>query len=225
VQAEAMPVEGAQLLTAVVESRLAFLVSGGTGTGKTTLLASLLSLVPGEQRMVVVEDSAELRPRHPHVVSLEGRPANLEGAGEITLRDLVRQALRMRPDRLVVGETRGAEVVDMLAAMNTGHEGGCGTVHANSAIDVPARLEALAVAAGLSRDAAIAQMVAAVDVVVHLVRGTDGRRRLQQVAVLERADQEAVAVPAVTFGAGGVVRTGEGARRLERLLHPQRNAA
>jgi pilus assembly protein CpaF len=225
VQAETMPVEGAQLLTAVVESRLAFLVSGGTGTGKTTLLASLLSLVPGEQRMVVVEDSAELRPRHPHVVSLEARPANLEGAGEITLRDLVRQALRMRPDRLVVGETRGAEVVDMLAAMNTGHEGGCGTVHANSAVDVPARLEALAVAAGLSRDAAIAQMVAAVDVVVHLVRGADGRRRLQQVAVLERADQAAVAVPAVTFGAGGAVRTGDGARRLERLLHPQRHAA
>lgn len=225
VQAEAMPAEGAQLLTAVIESRLAFLVSGGTGTGKTTLLGSLLSLVPGRQRMVVVEDSTELRPRHPHVVSLEARPANLEGAGEITLRDLVRQALRMRPDRLVVGETRGAEVVDMLAAMNTGHEGGCGTVHANSAIDVPARLEALAVAAGLSREAAIAQMVAAVDLVVHLVRGTDGRRRLQQVAVLERPGPEAVAVPAVTFGADGSVRTGDGARRLERLLHPQRHAA
>ena len=101
-----------------------------------------------DQRIVIVEDAAELRPDHPHVVSLEGRPANVEGAGEITLRQLVRQALRMRPDRLVVGEVRGAEVVDMLAALNTGHEGGCGTIHANSAADVPARFEALGVAAG-----------------------------------------------------------------------------
>ena len=130
---------------------LAFLVSGGTGSGKTTLLNALLSLVDPDERLVLVEDAAELRPDHPHVVALEARPANIEGAGEITLRTLVRQALRMRPDRLVVGEVRGAEVVDMLAAMNTGHEGGCGTVHANSAADVPSRIEGLALAAGLSR--------------------------------------------------------------------------
>ena len=128
---------------------MAFLVSGGTGSGKTTLLSSLLSLVDSAERIVLVEDAAELRPEHPHVVGLEGRPANLEGAGAVEMRTLVRQALRMRPDRLVVGEVRGGEVVDLLAALNTGHDGGCGTLHANSAADVPARVEALALAAGL----------------------------------------------------------------------------
>ena len=140
------------------QRRLAFLVSGGTGSGKTTLLAALLSLVDPSERLVLVEDASELRPDHPHVVGLEARPANVEGAGEVTLRTLVRQALRMRPDRLVVGEVRGAEVVDLLAAMNTGHEGGCGTLHANSAADVPARIEALALAAGLPRAAAHSQL-------------------------------------------------------------------
>ncbi|HET7328670.1 MAG TPA: TadA family conjugal transfer-associated ATPase [Nocardioidaceae bacterium] len=222
VRAGAMPPEGADLLAAVVDGRLAFLVSGGTGSGKTTLLSSLLALVPAEQRLVVVEDSAELRPAHPHLVTLEARPPNAEGAGEISMRDLVRQALRMRPDRLVVGETRGAEVVDMLAAMNTGHEGGCGTVHANSAADVPARLEALAVPAGLPREAAHAQMAAAIDLVVHLVRDRDGRRRLQQLAVLERQAHGVVVVPAVSFEVDGTARTDSGARRLERLLHPSR---
>lgn len=222
VQAAAMPKEGADLLAAVVDARLAFLVSGGTGTGKTTLLGSLLALVPADQRIVVVEDSAELRPPHPHLVTMEARTANVEGIGEISLRDLVRQALRMRPDRLVVGEARGAEVVEMLAAMNTGHEGGCGTVHANSAADVPARLEALAVAAGLPRAAAHAQMAAAIDLVLHLVRERDGRRRLQQVAVLERRGEGVVVVPAVTFDAGGTVCTGSGAGQLERLLHSRR---
>ena len=128
----------------LVRARRAFLVSGGTGTGKTTLLSALLSLVDPADRLLLVEDAGELAPDHPHVVRLEARPANVEGAGAVSLTDLVRQALRMRPDRVVVGEVRGAEVVDLLAALNTGHEGGCGTVHANSAVDVPARLEALA---------------------------------------------------------------------------------
>ena len=132
--------DGAALLGRLVESRRAFLVSGGTGSGKTTLLSALLSLVDRRQRMVVVEDAGELRPDHPHVIGLEARPANVEGAGEVPMRVLVRQALRMRPDRLVVGEVRGAEVTDLLAALNTGHEGGCCTVHANSAGDVPARI-------------------------------------------------------------------------------------
>ena len=162
--------DGAGLLAEVVRRRLAFLVSGGTGAGKTTLLDALLSLVDAEERVVIVEDSSELRPAHPHVVALEARPANLEGAGEIGLQVLVRQALRMRPDRLVVGEVRGAEVVDLLAAMNTGHEGGCGTVHANSAADVPSRIESLATAAGLGREAAAAQLVSAVDLVLHVHR-------------------------------------------------------
>ncbi len=196
--------EGAALLTRLVSSRLAFLVSGGTGSGKTTLLNALLSLVDPAHRIVVVEDASELRPDHPHVVGLEARPANVEGAGEIPLRVLVRQALRMRPDRLVVGEVRGAEVSDMLAAMNTGHEGGCGTVHANSAGDVPARIEALAMAAGMARPAVHSQLASAVDAVVHLERSPEGTRLLAEVAVLARGgDGFVTAAPAVTFGADG----------------------
>lgn len=176
---------GADLLRRLVARRLAFLVTGGTGSGKTTLLAALLSLADPSERLVVVEDSSELRPRHAHVVGLEGRPANIEGAGLVEVRTLVRQALRMRPDRLVVGEVRGAEVVDLLAALNTGHEGGCGTLHANSAADVPARVEALALAAGLGREAAHSQLASAFDVVLHL--GREGAvRRLVEIAVPRR---------------------------------------
>lgn len=193
------------LLTTLVETRRAFLVTGGTGTGKTTLLSALLSLADPAERLLLVEDSAELRPLHPHVVRLESRPANLEGAGGVTLRDLVRQALRMRPDRLVVGEVRGAEVVDLLAALNTGHEGGCGTLHANTAADVPARLEALGCAAGLSRQAVHSQLAAALDVVIHLTRGhQDGRRRIAEIRLLARTSSGLVeAVPAVTFAPDG----------------------
>ena len=145
VAAGALPPDGAFLLEEVVDARCAFLVTGGTGTGKTSVLSALLSLVDPGERIVLVEDASELRPDHPHVVALEARPPNIEGVGEISLQTLVRQALRMRPDRLVVGEVRGAEVVDLLAALNTGHGGGCGTLHANSAADVPARIEALVV--------------------------------------------------------------------------------
>jgi pilus assembly protein CpaF len=220
--AGSIPPEGRDLLQALVEARVAFVVSGGTGSGKTTLLASLLSVVSPHERLVLVEDAAELRPRHPHVVTLEARRPNVEGAGEITLQDLVRQALRMRPDRLVVGEVRGAEVVDLLGALNTGHEGGCGTVHANSAADVPARLEALAVTAGLSREAAHAQMASAVQAVIHLRRGPDGLRRVSEVSVLTRAAGLVEARTAVAFGADGRVTTGDGARGLERLLRRRR---
>jgi pilus assembly protein CpaF len=171
-------------LERLVTARVAFVISGGTGTGKTTLLAALLAECDPRERLVIVEDATELRPDHPHAVALEARPANVEGAGLVTLRDLVRQALRMRPDRVVVGEVRGAEVVDLLAALNTGHEGGCGTLHANSADDVPARFEALGVAAGLPRAAVHSQLAAGVQVVVHLGRDRHGARRLQQVGVL-----------------------------------------
>lgn len=211
--------EGAGLLRAVVEGRLAFLVSGGTGCGKTTLLASLLSLVGPGERIVLVEDSGELRPEHPHVVALEARPPNIEGAGEITVRTLVRQALRMRPDRLVVGEVRGGEVVELLAALNTGHEGGCGTLHANSAADVPARVEALAQAAGLGREAAHSQLASAVDVVLHLGRRADGVRVLREVAVPARDGAGLVGMrPAVSFTDGGEARAGPGADLLAARL-------
>ncbi|MEV8392887.1 MULTISPECIES: TadA family conjugal transfer-associated ATPase [unclassified Streptomyces] len=199
-----VPPGGERMLRALIEARQSFLISGGTGTGKTTLLSTLLGLVGERERIVLAEDSAELRPDHPHVVRLEGRPANQEGAGLVTLRDLVRQALRMRPDRLVVGEVRGHEVTELLAALNTGHEGGCGTVHANTAADVPARLEALGTAAGLDRAALHSQLAAALSVVIHLVRDRDGRRKIAEVHVLERDSAGLVVpVPALRWGAGG----------------------
>ena len=216
--AGALDGKGAGLLRRIVERRLAFLVSGGTGSGKTTLLDALLSLCDPRERLVIVEDSSELRPEHPHVVALEARPPNIEGSGEVTLRTLVRQALRMRPDRLVVGEVRGAEVVDLLAAMNTGHEGGCGTLHANSAADVPNRVASLAMAAGLGRAAALSQLASAVDVVLHLERARGGVRRLRDVGVLDRIGDEVVVRPAVTFDAGLVARSGPGLDRLDDLL-------
>ncbi len=210
--------EGAALLGRIVARRLAFLVSGGTGSGKTTLLNALLSLCDTGDRLVLVEDSSELRPDHPHVVALEARPPNIEGSGEVTVRTLVRQALRMRPDRLVVGEVRGAEVVDLLAAMNTGHEGGCGTLHANSAVDVPNRVASLAMAAGLPREAALGQLESAVDLVVHLHRPARGRRRVRDVGVIRREGPEVVVTPAVTFDDRLQVSTGPAFDRLEELL-------
>ena len=221
VEASTVTPDAAHLLLAVVEARLAFLVTGGTGSGKTTLLAALLGRVDPAARMVIVEDATELRPDHPHVVGLEARPANVEGAGAVPMRVLVRQALRMRPDRLVVGEVRGDEVRDLLAALNTGHEGGCGTVHANSAQDVPARIEALGMAAGMSQAAVHSQLASAVDVVLHLGRDRDGLRRLREIAVLSRGGTGLVeAVPAVTFDRAGDTHEHAGAallgRRLER---------
>ena len=184
-----------RLLRAVVAARLAFLISGGTASGKTTLLSALLGAVPEHERVLCVEDAEELRPNHPHVVRLVARPANIEGAGAVTVRDLVRQALRMRPDRLIVGEVRGAEVCDLLAALNTGHEGGAGTVHANSTREVPARLEALAALGGMTRAALHSQLAAAVQVLLHVGRGRDGTRRLDAVAVLDRDGHEVTTRP------------------------------
>jgi pilus assembly protein CpaF len=219
VAAATVPPDGAELLARLVAARTSFLVSGGTGTGKTTLLSTLLSLVDPADRLLLVEDAGELVPEHPHVVRLEARPPNLEGAGAVTLRDLVRQALRMRPDRLVVGEVRGDEVVDLLAALNTGHEGGCGTLHANSARDVPARLEALAAVAGLGREALHSQLASGLRVTVHLVRDRGGRRRVAEVCVLVRgADGLVRAEPAWAWD--GLARgvAGPGAARLRELL-------
>ena len=165
-----------ELLRRLVLARCSFVVTGGTGCGKTTLLAALLAEVPHPERLVLVEDVRELQVSHPHVVRLQGRGANVEGRGAVGLVDLVRQALRMRPDRLVVGEVRGAEVREMLAALNTGHEGGCGTVHANAPADVPARFEALGALAGMPPAAVHAQLASAVRVVVHVQRRPEGRR-------------------------------------------------
>ena len=221
VDAGAIGRDGAALLDQVVQRRLAFLVSGGTGSGKTTLLNALLTLVPSGERLVLVEDASELRPDHGHVVALESRPANIEGAGEVTLRTLVRQALRMRPDRLVVGEVRGAEVVDMLAAMNTGHEGGCATIHANSAADVPSRIEGLALAAGLTREAVHSQLRSALDVVIHLGRGRDGRRRVHEIGVVRPGAHGSVdVVPGVRLDADGAIRPGPAIEELSRLVEP-----
>ncbi|WP_127781804.1 TadA family conjugal transfer-associated ATPase [Rhodococcus sp. X156] len=190
----AVSVEGAQLLAAIVSARLAFLVVGGTGAGKTTLLAALLARVDAAERIVCVEDAAELAPQHPHVVRLVARAPNVEGVGEVTVRQLVRQALRMRPDRVVVGEVRGAEVVDLLTALNTGHDGGAGTVHANSPQEVPARLEALAALGGLGASALHSQLAAAVQVVLHVHRGADGARGLTGIGVLTRSPGGTVSV-------------------------------
>lgn len=173
------------VLRGVVSSGASFVVSGGTGTGKTTMLAVLLGLVPREERVVVVEDVRELRVDHPHVVHLQGRSANVEGRGEIPLTTLVRQSLRMRPDRVVVGEVRGAEVRELLTALNTGHEGGCGTLHANTAGDVVTRFEALGALADLSPAAVHAQLASAIHVVLHVDRGVAGRR-LREVGTLRQ---------------------------------------
>ena len=174
-------------LEAVVEARLAFVITGGTGAGKTTLLNALLGEVSPRERIVCVEDAGELSPDHPQFVRLIARPPNVEGAGEVTLADLVRQSLRMRPDRLVIGEVRGSEVCDLLAALNTGHDGGAGTVHANSPAEVPARMEALAALGGLPRAALHSQLAAAFHVVLHMAREQDGTRRLTDVGVFDRA--------------------------------------
>ncbi|GAB1644656.1 TadA family conjugal transfer-associated ATPase [Krasilnikovia sp. MM14-A1259] len=210
-----VPAAVAPVLAALVAARLAYLVVGGTGSGKTTMLGTLLGLVPPTERIVLVEDAAELRPVHPHVVGLQARTSNVEGVGAVDLTELVRQALRMRPDRLVVGECRGAEVVDLLAALNTGHDGGAGTLHANTPADVPARLEALGMLGGLPRAALHAQVLAAIQAVLH-VRRTPAGRVLESVSVLLPAgeDRLATVVPAWRRGHGA----GPGAAVLVRLL-------
>jgi pilus assembly protein CpaF len=210
--------QAVELLEMIVASRVSFVIAGAAGAGKTSLLSCLLGLVPHGERMVLVEDAAELRPDHPHVVRLEARPANIEGAGEVTLRDLVRQALRMRPDRLVVGEVRGGEVVDLLAALNTGHEGGCGTLHANAAREVPARVEALAVAAGVDRAAVHSQLSAGLHVVVQIGRDHARVRRVREIGVMvPSGDGLAIVEPAVIFTRGDTV-DGRGRPRLDQLL-------
>ncbi|WP_125612463.1 TadA family conjugal transfer-associated ATPase [Specibacter cremeus] len=191
----------ADVIRAIIDVRASFLVSGATGAGKTTLLSTMLGLCPATERLVLIEDAAELTPRHPHVVTLEARHANAEGTGGIDLAELVRQALRMNPGRLVVGECRGPEVRELLMALNTGHSGGGGTVHANGAADVPARLAALGALAGLDRHAVAMQAASALDVVLHVAR-RGGRRFVAQVGVVRLVAGELDVTPAVLAAPG-----------------------
>ena len=215
---------GARWIQAIVQARLAFLITGSTGSGKTTILNAILGLVPHDERIVIVEDSGELRPDHPHAISLEARPPNVEGAGLVSLRDLVRQALRMRPDRVVVGEVRGAEVVDLLAALNTGHEGGCGTVHANSPADVPARLEALGLMAGLPRDAVHALASVGLHACLHVARTPRGRRVTGIHVVTFDGDGRVITVPALVLRDDGLVPA-DGADALRQMIEARGVAA
>lgn len=187
------------LLTQLVRARFNIVVSGGTGTGKTTFLNSLSAFVPPTERIVTIEDSAELQLMQDHVISLESRPPNVEGKGEVVIRDLVRNALRMRPDRIIVGEVRGGETLDMLQAMNTGHDGSLVTVHANSADDAIYRLETLASMSEVKIpfEAIRDQINNAIDVIVHLTRGADGSRRVGEVAVVSSSRRERFKLRAV----------------------------
>ncbi len=180
--------DAAELLAAAVRGRRTVLVTGGTGSGKTTLLNALSAWIAPTERVITIEDAAELRLRQPHVVRLESRPASVEGRGEVTIRDLLRNALRMRPDRIVIGEVRGPEALDLLTALNTGHDGALSTLHANSPEDALRRLETLALMAGvgLPHDAIREQVARGIDVIAHVRREPDGRRRVSQVAEVVR---------------------------------------
>jgi pilus assembly protein CpaF len=213
----ALPAEWSGVLGGFVDRRANLLLSGATGTGKTTLLAALLGRVASTERIVCVEEARELAPSHPHVVHLTARRANVEGAGSVGLDELVRHALRMRPDRIVLGECRGAEVRDVLLALNTGHDGGMATVHANTAADVPARLEALAALAGLGRDGVAAQASSALDAVVHLRRDPTTRvRYVAELATVGRdASGELVVEAVASWGGAPGTPPREGARWAE----------
>src|SRR5690625_1071611 len=198
----------ADVLRGLVEARANVLVSGAAGAGKTTLLAALLSTVDRRERIVCIEEAIELRPDHPHVVHLQVRRANVQGAGAMEMAELVRAAMRMRPDRLVLGECRGAEVREVLGALNTGHDGGWATVHANAAGDVPARLVALGSLAGLDPSAVAVQAASALDAIVHL-RRQGGRRYLDQIAILTLDDHGAMRCPvAMSGGPCGTLQPG-----------------
>ncbi|MGI9658151.1 MAG: CpaF family protein [Gaiellaceae bacterium] len=195
--------ESSEFLDACVQGKLNVLISGGTGTGKTTLLNAVSSFIPNQERILTIEDAAELQLQQEHVVSLEARPASLEGKGEIRIRDLVRNALRMRPDRIIVGEVRGAETLDMLQAMNTGHEGSLTTIHANSPRDALSRLETLVLTAGveLPHRAIREQIASAFDMIVHLSRLADGSRRVTHITEIPRMESDVITLQDVFVAA------------------------
>jgi pilus assembly protein CpaF len=213
------------VLEAVVRGRLNVLVSGGTGTGKTTVLNVLSGFIPAHERVITIEDSAELQLQQPHVVGLEARPPNAEGAGEVRIRDLVRNALRMRPDRIIVGEVRGAETLDMLQAMNTGHEGSMTTVHANSPRDAMSRLETMVLMAGfeLPVRAIRDQIHSALDLIVQLERVKGGRRVVSKVTEIQGIEGDTILMQDIfnyrenPDGTGFITATGLRPKFLERL--------
>ena len=196
-------------MRALVASRSNVLVSGATGSGKTTLLGAALALVPARERIVCIEEVPEIAPAHPHCVHLIERKPNVEGRGSVTLADLVRAAMRMRPDRLVLGECRGPEVRDVLTALNTGHDGGWATLHANGVREVPARLAALGALAGMSESAVATQAASALDAVLHMKRDQRGHRRVAEVGVLTKAGDLLECVPALTSSDDGTVHEHE----------------
>jgi len=207
-----IPPRIAEVLAACVKSRLNILVSGGTGSGKTTLLNCLSNYIPDNERVVTIEDSAELKIQQEHVVRLETRPPNIEGVGTVTQRDLVRNALRMRPDRIVVGEVRGAEALDMMQAMNTGHDGSISTIHANSARDALARVETMMLMAGFSlpERALREQIASALDVIIHLARLSDGTRKLVEFAEITGMEGHAITTQSIfEFDQKGIDRGGQ----------------
>ena len=194
IQFGTMSRQSAQFLEACVQGRLNVLVSGGTGTGKTTMLNVLSDFIPEDERIVTIEDAKELQLRQEHVLNMEARPANIEGRGAITIRDLVRNALRMRPDRIIVGEVRGGEALDMLQAMNTGHDGSLTTVHANTPRDALSRIETMTLMAGfdLPIRAIREQMASAIDLIVHLTRLRDGTRRITHVTEVQNMEGDVI---------------------------------
>jgi pilus assembly protein CpaF len=205
IESGAIAADAVPLIMHIIEARLAFVVVGGTGSGKTTLLGAMIGHMNPAERIICVEDAAELRPNHPHVVRMVARTANVEGAGEVPVRVLVRQALRMRPDRIVVGEVRGAEVIDLLTALNTGHNGCAGTLHANSVSEVPARMEALAALGGMGREALHSQLAAALDVVVGVERDRTGRRGVNEIGVVRRGADGLVTITPVWVRGTGIL--------------------
>jgi pilus assembly protein CpaF len=194
IQYKSLTPEMAELLEGLVKSKVNILISGGTGTGKTTLLNVLSGYIPSNERIVTIEDAAELQLQQPHVVRLEVRPPNIEGKGEVTTRMLVRNSLRMRPDRIIVGEVRGPEVVDMLQAMNTGHEGSMATVHANTPRDALTRLENMMGMAGfnLPTKAMREQISSALSVVIHVSRLSDGKRKITSIKEITGMESEII---------------------------------
>ncbi|UFJ62640.1 CpaF family protein [Brevibacillus sedimenti] len=201
-----------RFLQAVVEAKMNVLISGGTGSGKTTLLNAVACAIPHYERVITIEDSAELRLAHPNCVGLEARPPNMEGKGEITIRQLVKNSLRMRPDRIIVGEVRGAEAFDMLQAMNTGHEGSLTTVHANSPQDAFNRLEGMVVMAGMDLPSSIIReyIVSALDIIVQVMRLSDGKRKIVSISEVVKTEEKRVEVNEIfRFQRTGIGKRGE----------------